>query len=249
MMARRVGGRWRSAAWCLLLWAGGCAASQHTQRRVQQPTRKPSAPSSQVPPPSSQVHPPSSQLYPVDEALRDVLSGELRYVGTGHWPGIERSYACVFRNERVLVVNAYCTLKETPAFRVDVYSPERGRVSIYAEARGGVSTHECATYFTFTAASAPAPGPETRVLPVELAMSYQALQRHERERYAAYLPCCFGGKRNEQQEGACLGALAPQSNAWAARNHVFLEHASDDWYRLVRTMRALAAVHGRDPVD
>jgi hypothetical protein len=183
----------------------------------------------------------------VDEALRDVLSGELQYVGTGRWPGVERSYACLFRNERVLVVNAYCTLKEPPAFRLDVYSPERGRVSIYAEARGEVSKHDRANYFTFTAASAPAPGPETPVLPVTLAMPYQALQRHERERYAAFLPSCFGGKRNEQQEGACLGALAPQFNAWAARNHAFLEHASDDWYRLVRAMRALAALHGRDP--
>jgi hypothetical protein len=246
-MSRRVSGGLRSTGWWLLLWAAGCAASQRMQPRVLQRSPRP-APSSQFHPPSSQPPPPSSQqLYPVDEALRDVLSSELQYVGTGRWPGIERSYACVFRNERVLVVNAYCTLKETPAFRLDVYSPERGRVSIYAEARGGVSKHDCATYFTFTAASAPAPEPETRVLPVALAMTYQALQRHERERYAAFLPSCFGGKRNEQQEGACLGALAPQSNAWAARNHAFLEQASDDWYRLVHAMRALAALHGRAP--
>src|SRR5262245_14985255 len=56
------------------------------------------------------------ELYAADEALRDVLSGELEYIGTGRWPGVERSSACAFRNQRVLVVNAYCTLKETPAF-------------------------------------------------------------------------------------------------------------------------------------
>ena len=240
-MSRRVGGKLRSAGWALLLWAAGCGASHRLKPRVQQPTSTPG------PTASAQLTSPSSQLYPVDEALRDVLSGELEYVGTGRWPGIERSYACAFRNERVLVVNAYCTPKEAPAFRLDVYSPERGRVSIYAEARGGVSAHDRSSYFTFTAASMPAPGPETRVLPVELPMSYQDLQRHERERYSAFLPSCFGGKRHEQLEGACLGALAPQSSAWAARNHAFLEQASDDWYRLVRTMRALATLYGRDP--
>jgi hypothetical protein len=231
----------QSAGWALWLWVAGCSGSHPPQPRVQQPTREP------TPASSSQVYPPSSQLYPVDEALSDVLSRELEYVGTGRWPGIERSYACAFRNERVVVVNAYCTLKEASAFRIDVYSPEHGRVSIYAEARGGVSMRDRASYFTFTATSAPAPGPETRIGPVALAMSYQDLQRYEQERYAAYLPSCFGGQRHGQKEGACLGALASQSNAWAARNADFLEHASDVWYRLVRRMRELATLYGRDP--
>ena len=39
----------------------------------------------------------------------------------------------------------------------------------------------------------------------------------------------------------------PRGGVWAARNHAFLEHASDGWYRLVRTMRALATRYGRDP--
>jgi hypothetical protein len=232
----------QSAGWALLLWGSGCAGSQREQPRVQQqPTREPSAA------PSSRLEPPSTQLYRVDDALRDVLSGELEYVGTGRWPGIERSYACAFRNERVLVVNAYCTRKEAPAFRLDVYSPEHGRVSIYAEASGGVSTRARAAYFTFTVASTPAPGPETRIVPVALAMSYQDLQRYEQERYGAFLPSCFGGQRHEQKEGACLGALASQSNVWADRNRAFLEQASDDWYLLVRRMRTLATLYGKDP--
>jgi hypothetical protein len=61
------------------------------------------------------------------------------------------------------------------------------------------------------------------------------------------LPSCFGGQRHEQKEGACLGALASQSNAWADRNRAFLEQASDDWYLLVRRMRSLATLYGRDP--
>jgi len=222
----------------LLLWAVGCTASRPLpQSRVHV---APPAPAP-TPQPSSQL------LYPVDEALRDVLSGELEYVGTGRWPGIERSYACAFRNQRVLVVSAYCAPKETPAFRLDVYSPERGRVSIYAEARGGVSARNRASYFTFTAASAPAPTPDTLIPPVALAMSYDDLQHYERRRYAAFLPSCFGGERHAQREGACLGALAPHADAWAARNRDFLEHANSDWYHVVGKLRELANRYGRDP--
>lgn len=240
-MSRRVAERWCSAAWALVFCAAGCAASPHASRPRVAPARGPS------PAPSVQQRPPSDRLYPVDEALRDALSGNLQYMGTGRWPGIERSYACAFRNERVLVVNAYCTLKESPAFRLDVFSPERGRVSIYAEARGGVSTRDRTAYFIFTAASAPLPGPDARVLPLTLAMSYGDLQRHERERYAAFLPSCFGGERHAHKEGACFGALAQEAGAWTERNRAFLERANSDWYQLVRAMRALATLYGKDP--
>jgi hypothetical protein len=212
---------------------------------------QPSAPPAVEPalPATSQPTTPSrpGELYPVDEALRDVLSGELHHLGTGRWPGIERSYACAFRSERVLAVNAYCTLNESPAFRVDIFSPERGRVSIYAEARGSFSVRDRASYFTFTATSAPAPGASARIPPVRLAMSYEELREHERKRYAAYLPSCYGGERRGQAENACLGPLALHANEWLARNRDFLEHANGDWYRVVREMRALATRFGRAP--
>ena len=104
----------------LLLAALGCGAA------------KPPAPQAPAARPSRAVHGSASikpaGLYAADEALRDALSGPWEYVGTGPWPGIRRLHACAFRNARVLVVNVYCSIKETQAFRVDVYSPSRGRV-------------------------------------------------------------------------------------------------------------------------
>jgi hypothetical protein len=202
------------------------------------------APRQEPPPPA-----PERELYAGDEALDDVLSSELEYVGTGRWPSIERSQACAFRNRRVLVVNVYCTLLEINAFRLDIYSPERGRVRIYAETRGRFSSQRRPAYFTFILESAPPPGPETRIPPVRLAMSYQELESYERQRYAAFLPGCHGGKENERRVGGCLGALAPRADQFAARNRAFLERGSDEWYRVIRQMRALAARHGRSQTD
>lgn len=186
-------------------------------------------------------------LYAADEALRDVLSGELEYIGTGRWPGVERSSACAFRNSRVLVVNAYCTLTETPAFRIDVYSPVHGRVRIYGEANGPISSRHRGEYFTFVAESDAPPGSDARIAPVALTMSYQQLQSYEQQRYDAYLPGCFGGEQHQRTIGGCLGTLAPRKAQWVARNRNFLEHANEDWYRVIRQMRALAQRYGRDP--
>jgi hypothetical protein len=193
--------------------------------------------------------PPLDGLYAADEALRDALASPLEYVGTGDWPGINRMQACAFRNDRVLLVNVYCTLSEAHAFRIDVYSPRRGRVRIYAEAQGPISEHSRLTYFTFTAESEPPPGPETRVPPLSLGMSFEQLRRYDEQRYEAFLPACYGGMELSKPRSGCLGTLGPRVGEWQARHRVFLERASDDWYRVIREMRTLASRYGKEPSD
>ena len=227
----------------LLPLATACATSQPVERPIQRPPATVSLPELPAPTPPGPQQP--RDLYAADEALDDVLSSDLEYVGTGRWPSIERSRACAFRNRRVLVVNVYCTLVETHAFSIDIYSPERGRLRIYAEANGRFSSKRRSAYFTFTVESAPPPGPDAHIPPVTLGMSYEQLQSYERQRYAAFLPGCHGGKQNDRRVGNCLGALAPQAGEFAARNQAFLERGSDEWYRVVRQMRTLAARHGR----
>ena len=101
-------------------------------------------------------------------------------------------------------------------------------------------------YFTFMAESEPPPGPEARIAAVALTMSYDDLRSYEQQRYDAFLPGCFGGTQHQQTQDGCLGALAPRKDQWAARTGLF-EHANDDWYRVIRQMRSLAARYGRDP--
>jgi hypothetical protein len=187
---------------------------------------------------------PEPRLYSAQDALSDALSGELEYIGTGRWPGVERSRACAFRNQRVVIVNAYCTLNETPAFRIDVYSPERGRVRIYAETHGAVSGRARGDYFTFMVESSPTPSAETRIAPLTLAMPYEELRSYEQQRYDAFLPSCYGGEQHTQMESGCLGSLGPRANEWAEQNRAFVAHASDDWYRIIRQLRALASRYG-----
>lgn len=197
--------------------------------------------------PAPAPEPVRTTLYTADEALQDVLSGPLEYVGTGRWPGVDRSYSCAFRNERVLVVSAYCTRKDAPALRIDVYSPGRGRLRLYAEASGPISERERASYFSFVASSEPPPEAGAPVGRPGLTMSFDELKRYEQKRYDAYLPACFAGEQNDRPVEGCLGPLEPQTRPWAATNRDFLTHASSDWYRVVRMMRELATRYGKDP--
>jgi hypothetical protein len=186
-------------------------------------------------------------LYSLDEALEDALSGPWTHIGTGPWPGNHRVHACAYRNERVIVVNVYCTIKEVKAFRVDVFSPTRGRVRIYAEAKAPISTLTRRDYFTFNAETEPAPGPRTRLPPVTLTMSFPELTSYDGRRYQSFLPSCYGGVEIGRRQGGCLRDLAPRASEWSATNRAFLREPPEQWYRIVREMRALASLHGHDP--
>lgn len=232
----RARGGWRPAT-TLLVLAAACV--------TQKPIEEPIAPRpAEIGEPALPLAP-EQGLYAAEEALRDVLAGELQYLGTGRWPGVERSRACAFRNDRVLIVNVYCTLNETPAFRIEVYSPERGRVRIYAEANGPISGRKRAEYFTFMTESGPAPEPNAAMRPLSLAMSYEELTNYEQTRYDARLPSCYGGQQFHQHVGGCHGTFGPEGHEWTARNRAFLEHPTDDWYRVIGRMRTLATLYGR----
>jgi hypothetical protein len=185
-------------------------------------------------------------LFSAHEAVEDVLSGKWTYVGTGPWTGNARLKACAYRNERVLFVNAYCTVKEKNAFGLEVYSPARGRVRIYAEGKAAISTISRRDYFTFKAESEPPPS-LANLGPVSLTMSFDDLLAYDGRRYRAFLPVCYGGVQLNRRQGACVRGLAAHTSEWAARHRSFLKDPPESWYRIVRELRALAQQHGQDP--
>ncbi len=181
-------------------------------------------------------------MYALDEALADVLSGPLEHIGTGPWFGLFRINACAYRNDRVILVNIYCTTNEMKSFSIVVFSPTRGRAVIYAEAERPISQLTRADYFTFKAETQPPPDSSLR--PLSLDFTYDELTAWDEQRYYKWIPACFGGVEIKRPQGGCLKALEPQAAAWKQRNQPFLDDPPEAWYRIVRDMRARAARDG-----
>jgi hypothetical protein len=221
--------------------AAGCLSQPRREPLPPIGEPMPLPPDAGVLPPVVVEPPEDNGLYSAEQAVADALSGPLTFIGTGSWYGIARTHACAYRNERVLVVNVYCTSKDLKAFRVDVFSPRRGRVRIYAEARSPISALRRDRYFTFKAETEPAPGRDAGLSPLTLAMSFAELQAYEKARYERFLPSCYGGVELDKPQGGCLGELAPRAAEWAERNDGFLARPPDDWYRLMQDLRARAA--------
>jgi hypothetical protein len=229
----------------LVVLALGCGRVKAPETLPPEGPAPPPAPSAPVPAAPAPAREPTG-VYGLDEAVNDALSGPWTYIGTGPWTGNQRVQACAYRNDRVIVVNVYCTVTEVKAFRVDVFSPARGRVRIYAEARAPVSTITRRDYFTFNAESEPPAGPRAGLPAVTLAMTFPQLIDYDERRYQRFLPSCHGGVEIYRRQGGCARQLGARGQQWAAANRAFLDQPPEGWYRIVRGLRELARQHGKD---
>ncbi|HEY0252683.1 MAG TPA: hypothetical protein VGC41_14205 [Kofleriaceae bacterium] len=170
-------------------------------------------------------------LYTISEALEDLASGPLVFIGTGEWFGTYAIHACAYRNSRVIVVNIYCTAKEQPAFSVIVISPTRGHLTIYAESDSAISKLARAEYMTFRLESEP-PVPDD---PLSIDFTYAELRAWDERRYNAQTGACWSGDGD-----GCSKELEPRLEAWLPSAKEFLATPPPALFHLVKDMHARA---------
>jgi hypothetical protein len=180
----------------------------------------------------------ANALYTIPEALDDLAASPLAFIGTGEWFGNASIHACAYRNDRVIVVNVYCTRKETPALGLIVLSPARGRVRIYVEDDAAISTLKRKDYQTFRAEAQPPLDAD----PPRLDFTYAELNAWEERRYHAGQGACW----LESGYGDCSDRLAVDASgraAWSASTKTFLADPPESWYALTKDL------HGRATRD
>ncbi|HYH97341.1 hypothetical protein [Hyalangium sp.] len=195
-----------------------------------------------------QPDPPSAApLYPPAEALADAVSGPLRHVGTTLWYGRFAIPSCIYRNEKVFVINSYCTLKEINRTGVIVIHPERGVVAL--KARGvqdkPVSTLRRAQYSEWGVSSTDGQRGLT------LDASADALVAWEERRHRYYRnPGCGAGQAgsSSKMRGKCAEKMPEFEAWWQGVYPLILEAPPESWYALVKDLRQRARKDGKpDP--
>jgi hypothetical protein len=183
-------------------------------------------------------------LYPLEEALADALSSPLEYVGTGMWPGQFRIPSCIYRNKKVIVVNAYCTIKEIGATGITVLHPEKGRVGFYAEAQGPISTIGREDYENWGFSSAdPVPG-------LRLNMKLDEVVKYEERRVKFSKSFCSAGLgvSVDKKNGSCRLKTPAVEQWWEGYYNPLLKQPPAGWYELMKVLRKRAPKDGRpDP--
>lgn len=205
-----------------------------------QPLEQPTDVATPTPPaPPTRTKNPGSDLYDLDEALADASIEPWTFVGTGEWYGMFRVNACVYRNERVFIVNPYCTLKEKLAASVVVLHPERGRVVIYAEGDAPTSTTQRSAWLTFKGESHVPTDP-----PLRLDFTYAQLRAWDEARYNQSAPACYTGTELRRPLDGCY-KLDPAREQWTERNADFLREPPPAYFALMRELRDRALQDAR----
>ena len=183
-------------------------------------------------------------MYTLEEALADATATPLTYVGTGEWYGLDRVNACIYKNDRVFVVNVYCTKKETNAVGLAVLSPKRGRAYLYAEAKKPVSKLKRGDYFTFTGETDP-PVVDAKLPALELGFTDAQVRGWEEKRARHFVPGCSGGTELGKPHGNCSASLGEKADAWNQHNKHFLDDPPAEWYRVIQQLTERAKTEGK----
>lgn len=185
-------------------------------------------------PPTIDASPPPS-FYTVADALADAKASKLERLGIGAWPGNYSIKGCVYKNDRVFVVDVYCTYKEQTAFSVVVISPTNGEVRIYAEANDPISKVKRSDYFSFYAETYP---PLAELPAPKLDATF--------DQVTAWQETSYNTRLKLPAFGACSTDIATcADDSWLGMAKDFVKTPSDDWTWVIDQLRNRAQHDGK----
>jgi hypothetical protein len=194
----------------------------------------------------SVIHPKpvtASPLYSPEDAVADAMSGPLEFVGIDKPEG-HQIPECLFRNQKVLVLDRYCTTKEINTTGIQILHPERGVIYFYAESKEPITGITRDDYREWRI--------ETRdpYRGARVDMTFDEYQAYEVRRLQLTDQGCSAGFAMTSAEPHCLcrNKTPEIQQWWTATSKPLLKRPPETWYRLVRTLRPLSARRGRpDP--
>ena len=182
-------------------------------------------------------------LYTAKEAIGDVMSSPLEFIGTGEWYGEAPLPPCAYKNNRVLVIDGYCTTnREITTFSILVFSKTKGYLKMYAytqETKKPISKIRRDLYTDFYITSQPPPVSGAIKEPLSFDMGYRELARYNGKRAGVYdLPACWEGIRHDPKSGCNREMPSRYRPAFAKEHALFVNDPPELWYRFVKHMIA-----------
>jgi len=180
-------------------------------------------------------------LSPPEELLADAMGSPLKHVATdADGVNIPR---CLYRNDEVIVVNDYCTIREIRTTGILIYHPRKGVAQLYAEAKEPISTigREDYTQWRFEARD-PFPG-------LDLTEDFQRLDRYDSRRRKLAPGGCTAGMFLGNDKNAMCWLKTPEIGAWWESHYrPMLREPPREWFALVKELRNRAKKDARpDP--
>lgn len=181
-----------------------------------------------------------STIYGPKEALDDINSGNLVFLGRAIFPGSDQNSTCAFKNDRAYVLynNCMSSRKEPPAMDVEVLPYSGGAFKFYVEnqkSQAPISSMKRSEYDgSWSISYLPA------VVPKDL--SFLDLKKFKGTISTANGGCFTGGTMKAQDPtvvGSCFGKESSKVSAWRNSADDFWHNPSEDFYSTHKKLRKL----------
>ena len=176
-------------------------------------------------------------LYSPLEALKDINSGKLTFLGRQIFPGSGQNYTCVYKSETAYILYNNCmgNKKESSATDIEVISFKGDIVSFFiqnAEATVPVSATLRADYdMTWRVSSAPSE-------PVSDKLTITEIKAYKEKNTALTGGCSIGSTfkaKDMNSKPFCYGGV--KDPTWLTMGEEFWKEPGEDWYATQKYLR------------
>ncbi len=170
-------------------------------------------------------------LYTPQEAIKDINSGHLKYLGRDLFPGSDQNRTCVYKSERAYVLynNCMSSRKEASATDIEVVSFNGDITRFYILANEGpvssLTRDEYDVTWRVTSSRSEPPGE----------LSVQELKQYMKDSDPMKKGACFVGKTfeslNMDTKGWCSSKVRSLGDDWNEQAEKFWRSPGEDWYQ------------------
>jgi hypothetical protein len=171
-----------------------------------------------------------SGLYTPQQALADINSGKLEFLGRDLFPGSDQNRTCVYKSETAYILynNCLSSKKEGAVLDIEVISFNGGITRFYAEGDKVVSALKRSQYndenWTLDYIPSAAPGS----LNISELKNFKASANAQADR---------DSKRCFTTNGKARCFALPESDSWVSETEKFWKEPGEEWYKTQKLLR------------
>lgn len=180
--------------------------------------------------------------YSPQNALSDINSGDLKFIGRELMPGSGQNRTCIYQNAKVYVLynNCMSNRKEAPATDIEVISKQGGTVKFYVEMfnTGGKKmsklTRDEYKSGTFSVVYTKTPPPGN----LNVKKTIDFVKSNEINGNACFIGSTFKA-HDMNTKATCIGGEVDKVSDWAPSAESFWKNPPQEWYTTQSKLRKL----------
>lgn len=176
--------------------------------------------------------------YTPQEAIKDINSGKLTFMGREKFPGSAQNYTCVYKSDRAYILyhNCMANKKESPTMDMEIISFEGDITSFYVEnAKTDIPVSErVRSQYDMSWRVSYTPSPPAGKMTIPEIMAFR--EKHDESSGGCFIGSTFKAKEMDSKVQCFSDGISPD---WGTAAESFWKEPGEDWYKTKKYLRTV----------